>query len=516
MKLWERLLGVDAEARHSVTSIDDYFLYAGSQYPIGLQTSMSNLKEEPTPTGFESYATRVFKSHPVVYRAQGFRKAVFSQARYKWRNLQTGALFGSPTLAPLERPWPGGTTSSLNARMLLHGDLAGNAYVHSPKPGRLALMRPDWCTIVLGSDLDPDSPALAEDAEFVGVMYKPPRAKGRFYFADQVAHFAPMPDPTAHYRGMSWLTPIIRELQADNHATEHKMLYFKQGATPNFAIVFDKEVEKERLLAFKEIIESEHGGLANAYKTLYLGGGADPKPLGTTVKDMDFASLQGKAETRILMAAGVHPVLAGASEGMQGASLNAGNFKQVRRNFSDIDLQDLFLEASASLEVLLTPPRGVNAELAVDPRNIPFLQDDQLDQAQIQREQASAITIYVRDGFTPESAVQAVVTNDPTALVHTDLLSVQLQDPEASGGDDEASDSGLDDEAIAMRINSAATLIRSGFVPAAALEAVGLDPIDHFDLLPVTLQSPKVVEAQAQAAEESIDEGPEGDQEVSE
>lgn len=37
-------------------------------------------------------------------------------------------------------------------------------------------------------------------------------------------------------------------------------------------------------------------------------------------------------------------------------------------------------------------------------------------------------------------------------------------------------------------VNAAGTLIRSGFDPAAALVAVGLDPITHLGLLPVTLQ----------------------------
>ena len=42
---------------------------------------------------------------------------------------------------------------------------------------------------------------------------------------------------------------------------------------------------------------------------------------------------------------------------------------------------------------------------------------------------------------------------------------------------------------LKVLIDAAALLIRSGFKPEASLEAVGLDPIDHFGLLPVTLQS---------------------------
>lgn len=40
-------------------------------------------------------------------------------------------------------------------------------------------------------------------------------------------------------------------------------------------------------------------------------------------------------------------------------------------------------------------------------------------------------------------------------------------------------------------VNAAAALIRSGFQPEAALAAVGLDPIEHLGLLPVTVQKPQ-------------------------
>jgi hypothetical protein len=37
-----------------------------------------------------------------------------------------------------------------------------------------------------------------------------------------VAHFAPIIDPLADFRGMSWLTPILREIQADQAMTRHQ------------------------------------------------------------------------------------------------------------------------------------------------------------------------------------------------------------------------------------------------------------------------------------------------------
>lgn len=459
-KLWERILDRPAEGDLARSwDVNQWISYLAKTSGLGFQqTWNASGSEEPPPAGFEELVDRVLKASPVIFTASLIRLAVFSQARFQWLREDTGQLIGDPSLAPLERPWAGGTTAKLLTRMEQHASVAGNAYVIDASrvvarerggrrgPQRLTLMRPDWVTIVLGSQLDPDHPAWQEDAELVGFAYLPGgvRASGqpaRLHLPDEVAHFAPIPDPLAHYRGMSWLTPILREAQGDRLMTEHKLKFFDHAATPNIAITFDPKVSPQQVKQFKELLDEEHQGLQDAYKTLYLGGGADVEVVGTDLSKMDFRHVQGKAETRILMAAGVHPTLAGASEGMQGSSLNAGNFGQTRRIFSDVHLQHLWSEAAASLEVLLSRPAGP-LRLAVDTRNIPFMQDDQKDQAEIQASQARAITQYVREGYTPESAVAAIAANDPSLLQHTGMVSVQLHKPGAgeqppNGGDTE-------------------------------------------------------------------------------
>jgi hypothetical protein len=64
-----------------------------------------------------------------------------------------------------------------------------------------------------------------------------------------------------------------------------------------------------------------------------------------------------------------------------------------------------------------------------DDRDIPFLQEDLKDTAEIQQLQASTITMLIRDGYTPESAVAAVTNDEWSLLQHTGLVSVQLQAP---------------------------------------------------------------------------------------
>ena len=215
-------------------------------------------------------------------------------------------------------------------------------------------------TLMLGSQLDDTDPASAEDVEVVGYAYHPEHGgRPRIYLPDEVAHFAPTPDPHALFRGMSWITPVIREVQGDTAATRHKLKYFDNAATPNMVVKFDPMIEPDRVSAFRELFEDDQVGIDNAYKTLFLGGGADATVLGGDMQQMDFARTQGKGETRILMAAGIPPVVAGASEGLSGSSLNAGNYNAAKRALSDIRLQHLWVNAVSSLQTIVPRPTTV-------------------------------------------------------------------------------------------------------------------------------------------------------------
>ena len=105
----------------------------------------------------------------------------------------------------------------LLARMEQDARVAGNAYIWAP-PGedRLVRLRPDWTTIV--SELV-EVPGGGHVPEQIGYWVEPPKSvldpgQGQFYPADEVAHWAPIPDPEADFRGMSWLTPVYRDIAA--------------------------------------------------------------------------------------------------------------------------------------------------------------------------------------------------------------------------------------------------------------------------------------------------------------
>jgi hypothetical protein len=412
----------------------NYFTYGNTAYPL-LRTSMQPLDEE----SLAASATSAYHANGPVFALVLARLQVFSQARFQWTRFEGGQptdLFGSPTLALLERPWPGGTTADLLARMEVDVSLAGNSYIRKTTSSRLNRLRPDWVTIVMGSNEDADHPGEAGDVEVLGYLYKPggPGGKGRAVAltTDEVAHYAPIPDPDANFLGQSWITPVNRDVQADSAMVEHQRAFMTNAATPNLIIKFDPATTMEQVREFAELFEADHTGVWNAYKTLYLGGGADPVTVGKDFQQLDFAAVEGKGESRLASAAGVPPSWVGFSEGLQGSALNAGNFTSARRRFADGTMQHLWLNAAASLEPLVPDPqRAPGASLWFDTRAVSFLREDAADVAEIQAREAATIASLVKEGFDPASVIDAVRNHDWTRLQHSGLLSVQLQPPGA-------------------------------------------------------------------------------------
>jgi len=266
------------------------FSYNGMFYSAGtsglVQTLAGNKASEISAT-LPGYTAAV-RQTPPAFAAQMVRALVLSQARFRFRNRSTSKtpkrMFGTSALSILEQPWPNGTTGELVSRMEWHAGLAGNAYVaYQParrgRAERLRVLRPDWCALIYGSDQEPEDAALALDGELIGLVYQNGGLnqggnKPQTILVGSFAHWAPMPDPLNAGIGMSWLTPAIRELQADQLAAQHKINYFSNGATPNLVVkgLAGQNGQPLTPAQFNEIVdmmESKHAGVANAYRCLH-------------------------------------------------------------------------------------------------------------------------------------------------------------------------------------------------------------------------------------------------------
>ncbi len=416
-----------AEYPLSLTDWAYQMSYLGNQYSLN-QTLTNN--PQAIPAHFEGVVQGAYRDNGVVFACELARTSLFSEARFQWRQRKQGRpgdLFGSAALAILETPWIGGTTGDLLTLMLTHADIGGSSYV-ARRGRQLKVMRPDWITVIHGTNDDDAGTGDDLDAELIGYLYHP---GGRYagnkavaLLPEEVAVFTPTVDPIHPYRGMSWITPIIREVMGDKATTDHKLRFFENGATPNLVVKLDI-ADLAKFNDWVDKMEEAHKGSANAYKTLYMGAGADVTPVGTNLEQLDFKNVQGAGETRIAAAAGVPPIIAGFSEGLDSATYS--NYGQARRRFADLTMRPLWRNVAGSLQRILPAPAG--AELWYDDRDIPFLAEDVKDSVESQGIQARTIRTLTDAGFTSDSVIAAVGANDWSRLIHSGLFSVQLQAP---------------------------------------------------------------------------------------
>jgi phage portal protein BeeE len=418
-----------------------YSVFNGQQYPMGLNQTFTGSKVQEIASSLPGYAAAL-RSCPPAFAAQMVRAVVMSQARFVFRNRVStstpGRKFGTSALSILERPWRNATTGELLSRMEWHAGLTGSAYV-ARQPNRLRVLRPDWVAVVWGSELEPDDPMGAIDAEVIGYVYRNgghtsanPNTKMRTLLPNEVAHWTPIPDPESPGMGQSWVTAALKDIQADRAATQHKLMFFSNGATPNMVVKGIPAMTKDQFDEIVDAMEQRHTGVANAYRTLYLTAGADATVVGADLKQLDFKATQGAGETRIALLGRVPAPLLGISEGLAGSSLNAGNFGMARRMFSDTWVYPSLQDVSAALSAVVDVPS--DAELWFDTSDIPLLREDAKDAAEIDGKKAETIVKLASGGFTRKSAIAAVTAQDMSLLVEDpDWVSVQVQ-PSSSNG----------------------------------------------------------------------------------
>lgn len=396
---------------------------------------------------YESYYGELYKKNGVVFACAQTLAKPFSEIRYSMQDLNEDGRpgdFNGDDVDLLNRPWEGATGATLNTQAMQDFILAGNAYIVKEKADnrmrrprdRLRLLRPDWVEIGL-------SKAAEESvrADIVAYKYLPGGqslrniAKPVLYLPDEVAHWMPIPDPAARWRGMSPLTPVSTEILADSASTKHKKSYFDNAATPTMTVALHETVTGQD---FDDAVESiTASAKGNPYAPFVFGGGADVKIVGADLKSIDFGDVQGAGETRIAAALGTHPVIVALREGMQGASLNAGNARVAKDIFIDMTLRPLFASFCAVLEKFVHPDGdkpGVRrkSRLWYDERDVAFFRADRKELTEIISLETEVYTRLIREGVTPESAADFIANGGDWSLIeHTGLVSVQLWPPES-------------------------------------------------------------------------------------
>ncbi|HET9975653.1 MAG TPA: phage portal protein, partial [Streptosporangiaceae bacterium] len=351
----------------------------------------------------------------VVFSAMTVRMMLLAEAAFKLQRAEDGSLYGSDTsLHILEHPWPEGSSGELIARLEQDAGLAGNAYMWAPPgEGRLVRLRPDYVTIISELVRVPGGGAYRRK---VGYWHEPPKGvtgEGDPFEvpAAECCHFAPLPDPFATFRGMSWLTPVHREVAGDDAMTGYKIRYLQNNASPNLLIKYAQKLAPSTVDRIRERVQARYGGPGNAGGTLVLDQGADATIIGNSLSQMSFDTVQSAGAERILAAAGVPPLVVGL-ESIKGAGKS---YEEVIRRFADLTLRPEWRAMCAALETV-TPAIPPAVRLWVDTAAIAALQDGQQVRAQVSLVHAQALLTLSQAGYDRDSAVKAVNSGDITLL----------------------------------------------------------------------------------------------------
>jgi phage portal protein BeeE len=391
-----------------------------------------SLRQDQTGWGLNAYS-----GNGIVFGAILARMSLFSEVRFQYQALDDHHLFGSNRpggLTLLEHPWPNGTTGELLSRMIQDADLAGNCYLWNTGQ-ELVRLPPQQVTIVSQENVDPSGRTWRSvigywwDPTMFGGAPNPDHEGAQYFTADEIAHWSPIPDPTANWRGMSWLTPVIREITADVALTDYKIQFLNNAATPNILLKYKQKLLPGSIDALRERMAVKHGGMTNAFKTLVLDQGADATIVGNTFEQMNFTTVQAAGENRIIIASGVPGIVIGSKEGLMAATYS--NYAQAMRRFADITMRPLWRSVCACLASIVDVPAG--SRLWYDTRDIAALQDDNKQRADVLQVQAAAIGELARFGWDPESIIAAVTGNDLTLLKHPGpMVDIMQAVPKAS------------------------------------------------------------------------------------
>lgn len=385
------------------------------------ETTWGNSLAERVTHTYAAYASGALLSNATVFALIQARIGLFSQAEFKYQNRANARLYGTEALSILENPWPNGTAADLLALMELHNSLGGNAFVRRIGD-RLVCLRPDWVDIVRAEVTFADG---REFDEVMGYLYRDEGyGDGTFIPVEEVAHWYPMPDPLSPGKGMSWITPVAREVNADAAMTKHVRTFFENAATPNLMIKYQQKLTQEAFESIKARWAARYGGPSNSGGTVVLDNGADLSVVGSTFESMRFDSLRSAGETRIAQAAGVPPVVGGLQSGLDASTYS--NYAQAMRLFA-FQTETRWQSVVATLAKFVDVP--TDSRLWYSTQNISAMQDAETERATAAHVYAQAANVLITAGYEPGSVQSALTAGDMSLLRHTGMVSVQLQSP---------------------------------------------------------------------------------------
>lgn len=297
-------------------------------------------------------------------------------------------------------------------------------------------------------------------------------------------------DPQDSRFGRSPVTSVLREIATDNVAASAAFGMVRNGGMPSIMVGPDykggvEDLSEDDARQTKRKLQQDFTG-DNAGSVLVMTGPFKVEQVSHKPSEMAFDEIRRKPEERVCAALGLNPLVLQLGSGLERATYS--NLEQATRSAWTDGMIPLMRQMSEALTIALLPDYEETQPgdyLEFDVSNVPALQADLNEDAErAERLYKSGIV----DLATAKRVAGVTPSDDDEGYYHPTAVPVQIGGQELLVPDAAPVSTARTADETAKLVGAAGALIRAGFEPEAALQAVGLNSIQHLGLLPVTVR----------------------------
>lgn len=294
-------------------------------------------------------------------------------------------------------------------------------------------------------------------------------------------------NPDSHCRGLSKLESLRSTLENEDAALRSQSSFWKRGARPGVALMHPGVLSQPAADRLKLRWDQIAAGADNTGTTVVLEEGMKPEVLQISAVEAQYIDARKLNREEVVAGYDMPPPAVHILDHATYSNITA----QLRSVYRDT-MAPITVLHEAELETQLrgSVRPGASEPDFGDEVYAEFLLDGVL-RGDFE-ERADAYQKAINSGWATPAEVRKL-ENLPFIEGSDQLFVNSTMVPVVEAADEEALDPDL--------INAVGVLIRSGFDPEAVLAALGLPPMEHLGLLPITLQAEEVFDAQADEAE---------------
>lgn len=255
-----------------------------------LYNTKGKLSDEKTISAklLEANKGWVYRNNDVIAKEVGAMEFELYQVQLKAGEIEYVEIVEHPLLDILDRFNESTTKNDAMYITQSHKKLTGDAFwLVEGKDANITniyALQPDCIELDIGDPTKPTGKLIKGykykqviDGKTVETYYKP----------GEIIHFK-APNPGNMFRGYGAVEAAAETIDLDNLTSEVTRKFFDNGAIVDFVLTTENKLTDEQVKRLKAELRASHGGAANAFKAMILGGGLKPENISMTNRDMEF------------------------------------------------------------------------------------------------------------------------------------------------------------------------------------------------------------------------------------